>query len=192
VLITAAIFFLAATIHALWIPAKASLAQGLLAWSWDRIVGGDVTARPWPWADTRPAARLSVPARGIEQWVLEGNSSRNLAFGPVLLAGGITGDDRVINGHRDTHFRFLEWLEPGEIIWLETTSSRLAFRVSHIDIVDSRRQDLVLNPEVHRLSLVTCYPFDAPTAGGPLRYVVTALPVERSELVFSRPAASSG
>ena len=38
-------------------------------------------------------------------------------------------------------------------------------------------QQLVLQPAVHRLSLVTCYPFDSLTAGGPLRYVVTALPV---------------
>ena len=32
----------------------------------------------------------------------------------------------------------------------------------------------VLDARQQRLTLVTCYPFDALRAGGPLRYVVTA------------------
>ena len=39
-----------------------------------------------------------------------------------------------------------------------------------------------MEPSVSRLSLVTCYPFDAPVAGGPLRYVVTALPVSTTDI----------
>jgi len=37
---------------------------------------------------------------------------------------------------------------------------------------------------------VTCYPFDAAAAGGPLRYVVTALPLENGRTIL--PAVSSG
>jgi sortase A len=43
-----------------------------------------------------------------------------------------------------------------------------------IDVVDSRRSSLLLDTEQSVLSLVTCYPFDAPEPGGPMRYVVTA------------------
>ena len=42
------------------------------------------------------------------------------------------------------------------------------------EVVDSRRGSLLLDTDVAVLSLVTCYPFDAEDAGGPMRYVVTA------------------
>ena len=43
-----------------------------------------------------------------------------------------------------------------------------------VDIVDARKGSLMLDTQQSMLSLVTCYPFDALEAGGPLRYVVTA------------------
>jgi len=46
--------------------------------------------------------------------------------------------------------------------------------VLEADVVDSRNGSLVLDTDVAILTLVTCYPFDAASAGGPLRYVVTA------------------
>jgi sortase A len=48
------------------------------------------------------------------------------------------------------------------------------FRVVGTDVVDSRRVSILLDTEAPMLSLVTCYPFDAPDAGGPMRYVVSA------------------
>jgi len=50
--------------------------------------------------------------------------------------------------------------------------------VHYLEVVDSRVQDLVIDPGMERISLVTCYPFDSLQTGGPLRYVVTALPYE--------------
>jgi sortase A len=100
VVITAAFLFL----DALWMPAKAELAQLLLERSWQRTLSGEPMARPWPWADTRPAGVLEVPKMGIRQVILEGSSGRNLAFGPTLLLAGShthTGDV-VLSGHRDT------------------------------------------------------------------------------------------
>ena len=41
-------------------------------------------------------------------------------------------------------------------------------------VVDSRRVRIEINADTPRLVLSTCYPFDALTAGGPLRYVVFA------------------
>jgi len=113
--------------------------------------------------------------------ILEGNSGRNLAFGPVLMDGGAAGEDLVLNGHRDTHFSFLRDLRKGELLRVELPGRTRLFEVTQIDIVNSRRTELVIEPGVQRLSLVTCYPFDTPVAGGPQRYVVTALPVERVE-----------
>ncbi len=180
-----------------WIPAKAALAQYLLQRSWQQVLAGHADSRPWPWADTRPAAVLRVPQLGIRQYVLEGNSGRNLAFGPVL-GGSLQGShDRIISGHRDTHFSFVQYLRPDQRLWLETPDGAEQYRVISQEIIDSRQQELVLEPSLKRLSLVTCYPFDALTAGGPLRYVVTAVPVQRQLASITAaanppPAASSG
>lgn len=178
VLTTAAFFSVFSLSEALWIPLKAELAQRLIERSWRDTRRGDPDARPWPWADTRAVAMLSVPKLGISQVVLEGNSGRNLAFGPVVLDGSTSGRDWIISGHRDTHFRFLEFLQAGDRIRLETGKSSRWFEVRYTEIVDSRKMQLIVDPGIDRISLVTCYPFASLRAGGPLRYVVTALPME--------------
>lgn len=175
VLVTAAIFLL----NALWIPAKAVLAQVLMEGAWDRVQQGDTGARPWPWADTSPVAVLEIPRLEVRQLVLEGASGRNLAFGPATVTP-IESSDLVLSGHRDTHFRALEDIQPGDRILLTRPGGLKQYRVAWLDVVDSRAQEIVLEPRHDRLTLVTCYPFDAPTAGGPLRFVVTALPADSS------------
>ena len=171
VLVTAAFFL----IKAAWIPVKAEVAQLLLEQAWKRTQQGEPNARPWPWADTSPVAILEVPRLGIRQIVLSGTSGRNLAFGPTLLTSP-TQADLVVSGHRDTHFSFLKSLQQGEILRLTTLQGVSEYRVSWLEVIDSRSQQLVLEPGIVRLTLMTCYPFEAVTAGGPLRYVVTAVP----------------
>jgi sortase A len=187
--LTAVFFSLLMLTQALWIPLKAELAQWLIERSWQEILNGDTQSRPWPWADTRPVAVLSVPAHGIRQLVLEGNSGRNLAFGPVFHDGALNGRDMVISGHRDTHFRFLAAVQTGDLIRLTTLHSTQWFEVQEMDVVDSRREELVIEPGLARISLVTCFPFDSLRPGGPLRYVVTALPEKKG---FRRSRISSG
>ena len=166
---TAALFLC----HTLWIPAKAQLAQFLLESAWRRILAGQVQARPWPWADTHPVAELEVPALGVRRLVLAGASGRNLAFGPTALTP-IDGNDLVISGHRDTHFGFLQRLTGGEVLRLRTRAGMREYRVAWREVVDSRQRQLVLDASRERLTLITCFPFDAPFGGGPLRLVVTA------------------
>ena len=180
VYLTAALFSLYFLAAALWIPLKAELAQQLIERSWARLTDDGTKLSPWPWADMRPLGVLRVPSRNIRQLLLGGNSGRNLAFGPVLHPPSAAGRDWIVSGHRDTHFRFLADLEPGELIEIETPDETRRFRVSQIDVIDSRAVEIVVEPGLERISLVTCYPFDALAAGGPLRYVVTALPVQES------------
>jgi sortase A len=53
------------------------------------------------------------------------------------------------------------------------------YRVSERQVVDKDDTWLLDTlPGETRLTLVTCYPFDALSAGGPLRYVVSADKVE--------------
>ncbi len=161
-----------------YIPAKAWFAQELMQRAWLRMTAGTDRAAPWPWADTWPIARLSAPAHDVELIVLSGGSGRTLAFGPGHLgASAPPGADgnTIIAGHRDTHFAFLRDVAIGERMKLETPSGAAhAYEVIGADIVDARKGSLVLDTDGAYLSLVTCYPFDALDAGGPLRYVVTA------------------
>ena len=180
--LTAAFFSFLMLAQALWTPLKAELAQWLIERSWQETQNGNTQSRPWPWADTQPVAVLSIPAHGIRQLVLEGNSGRNLAFGPVFLDGTSNGRDMVISGHRDTHFRFLAAVRTGDLIQVTTRHSSQWFEVQEMDVVDSRHEELLIEPGLDRISLVTCFPFDSLQAGGPLRYVITALPVNPRRL----------
>ena len=161
-----------------YIPAKAWLAQELMQRAWLRAGRNVERPAPWPWADTWPVARLTAKSREVDLIVLEGGSGRTLAFGPGhLSASALPGEkgNTVIAGHRDTHFRFLRDVEQGELLNIESTKGqRHVYKVIGADVVDSRKGSLVLDTDAAMLTLVTCYPFEAPEAGGPLRYVVTA------------------
>ena len=97
----------------------------------------------------------------------------------------------MISGHRDTHFSFLQELSPGDRVQIQLRDGAQWYEVSQLEIIDSRLQELVIDPGISRLSLVTCYPFDSPSAGGPMRYVVTAQPAA-SALKQPQRSPSSG
>jgi len=162
--------------EAAWIHVKARLAQHLLRRAWERARAGEVEAKPWPWADTWPVARLRVPGHGVDLIVLTGVNGRTLAFGPGHAAESAApgGEGTVIvTGHRDTHFRFLARLQPGDQIGLETPRRPpTRYRVREAVVVDSRLATIRKGDD--SLVLVTCYPFHAVTPRGPLRYIVTA------------------
>jgi len=81
----------------------------------------------------------------------------------------------VIAGHRDTHFRFLRSVEKGELLSIESAKgNKHVYKVLGTHVVDARKGGLVLDTDTSMLTLVTCYPFEAREAGGPLRYIVTA------------------
>lgn len=164
-----------------WIGAKAEIAQVLLARAWARAIDGETAPTPWPWADTWPVARLSVPDLGEHAIVLAEAGGEALAFGPSLLTASATPGEpgiSVIAAHRDTHFRFLQHVEPGQTVIVERTDAPpLAFRVTGSEIVEAARSGIETGDGgPARLALVTCWPFDAVTPG-PLRYVVWAEPV---------------
>jgi len=161
-----------------WIYAKAQLAQVLIEHAWQRALAGEPAPRPWPWADTWPVARLDAPAHGVALFVLAGSSGRTLAFGPGNQQGsplpGARGNS-VIGGHRDTHLGFLQKVRLGDSIGIQRPDgSRAEYRVTHLDVLDKRDTWVARNDGERRLTLITCWPFDAIQAGGAERYVVIA------------------
>jgi len=162
-----------------WIQAKAALAQTLLQRAWSATLADGEVHPPWPWADHWPVARLRVPRHGIDQIVLHGDAGNTLAFAPGHNPKSTlppTTGTVLISGHRDTHFRFLEALRPGDIVHLETPAVRARYRVTRSRVVDAKQQRITLSSINDALLLVTCYPFDRLAPGGPLRLVVTAAP----------------
>lgn len=184
-----------------WIQGKAIVAQQLLNSSWNRtlIKPGKVdsknknshgqkaiTHKPWPWADTWPVAKLIVPQQNIEQIVIAGDSGSSLAFGPGYSLASTepnkTGTT-VISAHRDTHFRFLKELKINEMIYLQTVDKTIPYQVYDMRVVDSKIFKLESIKDRQTLVLVTCYPFDAITNGGSLRYLVyAATPITQNQV----------
>ncbi len=171
----------------LWIPAKAVLAQHLLERAWQRALSGRPRATPWPWADTYPVARLTVAGRSI--LVLADSGGHGLAFGPTHVAGsaapgrpGIT----VISAHRDTHFRGLDRIKPGETITLETRDGRRhRYRTTGARVLPTPEITLPEGEGPPGLVLVTCWPLDGLVPGRPERYALFAdeLPAEQSAAI---------
>lgn len=161
-----------------WILAKAELAQVLLEQAWQETRGGGERVRPWSWADTWPVARLQAPDQGEAMIVLAGASGAVMAFGPGHLDGSAEpgkAGNTVIAGHRDTHFEFLRHVSLGDEITLETADGSVhSYRVENTRVVDAADTDAIQPTPTGVLTLVTCYPFDALTPGGPLRYIVRA------------------
>lgn len=163
----------------LWIPAKAWLAQILIARAWEQSMATGKAAAPWPWADTAPVARLLVPRLGIDQIVLAHATGRTLAFGPGHLDGSPAPGEpglAIVSGHRDTSFRFLADIAVGDEVRIQRADGAWKkFRVTAGAVLDERnaRLPLLVNGPA-RLALTTCFPFDAIAPGGPLRYVAWA------------------
>lgn len=164
-------------IFGLWLPLKAVMAQELLEIAWAESQAQQTESRPWPWADTWPVAKLSMPGLGDPMIVLAGVHGESLAFGPGQMMG-VQGQQGavIIAGHRYTHFRPLKHLEAGNELRLQSRDGRWqGYRVHETRIVDSRSEFIDTRQlSADTLLLVTCYPFDSMDAGGPLRYVVEA------------------
>lgn len=165
-----------------YIHAKAWLAQALLQTSWKQTIANGKPVRPWPWADTYPVARLTAQRQRVDLLVLAGASGRSLAFGPGHIDGtplpGDTGN-AVVSGHRDTHFSFVRDLKLGDTLLTQSRTGTFArYEVIGMEVVHKTDVRVVMDAGDDRLTLVTCYPFDTPVPGGPMRYVVVAKRVD--------------
>jgi sortase A len=160
-----------------WLPLKAQVAQQLLNRAWSATRDERRAVRPWPWADTWPVARLRLPGHAEPLTVLAGASGRNLAFAPALMDGTAAPGNvgvSVIAGHRDTHFGALAGARVGDRFTIERPDGATdEYEVTALDVIDTDSEMLRLDADEPLVALVTCWPFDALSAGGSLRYVVT-------------------
>jgi len=160
----------------LYMKAKAELAQILLKRAFAAELRGE-DAKPWPWADFTTEAKVRAPRLGKEAIVLSGASGEALAFGPAWLVNtpqpGEEGTS-VIAAHRDTHFRWLQYIRPGDTIEVTRRDGKLlTFKAGEGRIAPWDASGIDPSSDGRHLVLTTCWPFDA-TERGPMRYIVEA------------------
>ena len=124
--------------------------------------------------------RFEVPRLNLSYVVLAGTDNRTLDKSIGLVEGtadiGESGNIGIA-GHRNTHFRKLEWIRRDDEIKLTSPSPNAEFRYRVEWVRLFKPNDLeVLDPSHGpALTLVTCFPFEY-VGSAPLRFVVRALP----------------
>ncbi|MFV2056874.1 MAG: class GN sortase [Thiohalomonadales bacterium] len=164
--------------QASYIYAKAGIAQYLIQSSWQATLRTQIAKKPWPWADTWPVSRLIMPKHDVDLFILAGDNGRTLAFGPGYRFGSSSPGDAgnsLIAAHRDTHFNFLKNVVIGEHFSLQNSNAvTQEYEIVDIRIRHYKNVSLPRSLQKPMLTLVTCYPFNAMTTGGPMRYIVIA------------------
>ena len=177
-LTVALVFPVLLLMHAVWMPAKALLAEQLIKRSWHHYQTSGEMIPPWPWADTQAIALLTFHRIDREVVVLNGADPTTLAFSVGALSSfGQMNSTKpfVIAGHNDSHFAFLRDIHMKDIITLADAAGRShLYQVEAIEVIDVHEQSLSTQEIEQGLVLITCYPFDLSNSGGAERYIIKA------------------
>jgi sortase A len=105
--------------------------------------------------------RLSIPKIHLDVVIMEGTSHQTLALGPGHLkntaAPGEPGN-AVIAAHRDTYFRKLYQLKPGDDIYVQRAGRKYHYVVNAKRVVLPTDLSVLDSGGDSRLTLITCYP----------------------------------
>jgi len=132
--------------------------------------------------------KLSIPRIRLEDVVLEGVDARSLLLGPGHMQNSVEPGMRgnaVIAGHRDTFFRKVHKLRPGDDIYVLRDGKRFHYKVTVRKIVQADDLSVLRSSDKTELTLITCYPTHA-IGPAPERLVVVA------QMAGPRPGASPG
>lgn len=158
-------------------PAAGSLAQpDLSLWDIERIEAWRASlGRPAP----APVAILRIPKMRLEVAVLPGTDDfvLNRAVGHIegTAAPGAPGNAGIA-GHRDGFFRGLKDIVVGDLLEIDTTTSRGRYRVTRTWIVYPEDVSVLDPTPEMAVTLVTCYPFYF-TGPAPQRFIVRAVQI---------------
>jgi sortase A len=130
---------------------------------------------------------LEIPRLHLSTIVREGDDDTTLleAIGhiPGTALPGSPGNVGLA-GHRDTFFRALGSLKPGDLIALQTLNGTYQYRVKSRSIVEPSDVAVLASTGKPALTLVTCFPFHY-IGAAPERFVVAAVqdasPIEEAK-----------
>ena len=136
--------------------------------------------------------QFDVPRLGMSYVLLEGTDSRTLdrSVGHVEGTGmpGSAGNVSIA-GHRDRHFRKLEWIQRDDQIVLTSLSGKqYVYRVEWSRIFKPGDIQVLDASHGPAITLITCFPFEY-VGSAPLRLVVRAVPEDstRATLMARAP-----
>jgi sortase A len=84
----------------------------------------------------------------------------------------------VLAAHRDTFFRPLRAIRPGDDVILRSAAGTFIYQVESTSVASPQQTDLLRSSYRNELTLVTCFPFDF-VGPAPSRFVVRASEVRR-------------
>jgi sortase A len=120
--------------------------------------------------------RVEIERLGLRAMVEEGTSRATLRRGAGHLPESVLpGEDGnvVLAGHRDSVFRPLRDVVPGDVVRVMTLGGTYEYEVSWAAIVEPSDTRVLQPSSEALLTLVTCYPF-AYVGPAPQRFVVRA------------------
>lgn len=125
--------------------------------------------------------RVDIPRLQLSAMVAEGTTSRVLRVAVGHVPGTAlpwqSGNVALV-AHRDTFFRRLGEVKPGDMIQVTVPGIEHTYRVAFTDVV-SPDETWVLQPATgDTLTLVTCYPFHY-VGPAPKRFIVRARRLDR-------------
>jgi len=126
--------------------------------------------------------RISIPKINLDAVIMEGTSHKSLTLGPAHLRdSALPGDpgNSVLAAHRDTFFRHIYELKPGDDIFVERNGQHYHYVVTGKRVVQPADLSVLDTTSESRLTLITCYPvyFIGPAPG---RLVVIAKLAQRA------------
>ena len=126
--------------------------------------------------------RVEIPRLDLSVAVFEGTDAKTLSRGAGHLEEsarpGETGNV-VLAGHRDTFFRSLRGVRPGDTLTLETADHTYEYVVQSTRVVEPADTGVLLPTPEDTVTLVTCYPFWY-IGPAPQRFIVRATSVDTS------------
>jgi sortase A len=155
---------------------------------------------PTPYSPLRVASgvavvgRLDIPRLQLSAMVAEGASSQVLR----LAVGHVPGTalpwqsgNVALAAHRDTFFRRLGELKPGDLIQVTTPGDTYKYRVTFTDVVTPDQTWVLESSSGDTLTLITCFPFHF-IGSAPKRFVVRAHRLNEDAVVGAEQNQSLG
>jgi sortase A len=162
--------------------------QAYESWAFEQQLGGEPVsvrdflvhaasfAEPAAPAEHSIVGQIEIPRIGVRAMILEGATRRTLADAVGHIPGtalpGANGN-AALAGHRDTFFRSLKDIRPGDTIQVTTLEGSFEYRVKDCHVVGPRDTSVLEGTAEPALTLVTCYPFHY-VGPAPERFIVRA------------------
>jgi sortase A len=137
-------------------------------------------------------AKLEVPRLHMSLVVLEGADLATLdkSIGHVTSTAmpGEYGNIGIA-GHRNTHFKKMEWIRQGDEMILTSSEDRYRYLVESIRLVTPDDVEVLDDSLGPAITIVTCFPFEY-VGHAPQRFIVRAVPDQETRPRLARIISS--